>query len=397
MNTPEIISLTQKYIMNTYGRHPIAFVRGEGCYLWDAEGKKYLDFLTGIAVDGLGHCHPAFVKAISEQANQIVHTSNLFYIQAQAEIGQLLCDHSFADKVFFCNSGAEANEAAVKLARVYQKKKKGDGCFEIITMQNSFHGRTLAMIAATGQEKVKKGFEPLPEGFSHVPFDDLHFLEKAMNDKTCAVMVEPIQGEGGVRIPSSDYLAGVRQLCQKHQALLIYDEVQTGMGRTGKLFAYEHVKVAPDILTVAKSLGAGFPIGACLASDEVANAFVPGSHASTFGGNFLACAAAKAFLQILLQNHFLENVEEMGKYFLNQLHQLKKKHSFIEEVRGQGLMIGIDLSIPGKAIVEKGLQAGLILNSPQEKTLRILPPLIVKQKEIDEAIQIMDKLFEDFA
>jgi acetylornithine/succinyldiaminopimelate/putrescine aminotransferase len=242
---------------------------------------------------------------------------------------------------------------------------------------------------------VKIGFDPLPQVFTHVPFNDPRALEKAMHDKICAVMVEPIQGEGGVRIPSSDYLEEIHKICQKHHALLIFDEIQTGLGRTGKLFAYEHSGVVPDILTLAKSLGAGFPIGACLATDEVAQAFTPGSHATTFGGNYLACAAAKAFLQTLLQNNFLNHVQEVGKYFLNQLHQLKKKYPVIEEVRGQGLMIGIDLSIPAKPIVEKGLQEGLVLNSPQEKTLRILPPLIVTQKEIDEAIQIMDRVFAE--
>ena len=393
MNNAEIISLSQKYVMNTYPRQPVAFVRGKGAYLWDADGKKYLDFLAGIAVNGLGHSHPAITEAVATQAARLIHTSNLFYNRSQAELAELLCRHSFADKAFFCNSGAEANEAAVKLARIYQKQKKGEGCFEILTMEKSFHGRTLGMIAATGQDKVKIGFEPMLEGFRHIPYDDLSALGAAMNDKTCAVLLEPVQGEGGVRFPASDYLRGVRELCKKHHALLIYDEVQCGMGRTGKMFAYEHSGVAPDIMSLAKSLGAGLPVGACLATDEVARAFQVGSHASTFGGNFLVCEAAKAFLGVLLAEGFLEKVRQSGAYLVERLRGLQKKHAFILGVRGEGLMVGIDLDIPGKPLVEAALEEGLVINAAQEKILRLVPPLIVGNREIDEAIDILDDVF----
>lgn len=379
--------------MKTYARHPIAFVRGKGCYLWDAEGKKYLDFLAGIAVNGLGHSHPVITAAVAEQAAKLIHTSNLFYNSSQAELAALLCKHSFADKVFFCNSGAEANEAAVKLARIYQKGKKGPDCFEILTMEKSFHGRTLGMIAATGQDKVKKGFEPMPEGFRHLPYNNLPALAAAMSDQTCAVLLEPVQGEGGVNYPGSGYLQGVRELCRKHGALLIYDEVQCGMGRTGKLFAYEHSGVAPDIMTLAKSLGAGLPIGACLATDEIAAAFQPGSHASTFGGNFLVCEAAKAFLKVLLEGGTLSHVVKNGAYLVEQLRGLQKKHLFVKEVRGSGLMVGVELEILAKPLVERALEEGLIINAPQEKVLRLVPPLIVGYKEIDQAIDILDDVF----
>ncbi|MCE9624268.1 MAG: acetylornithine transaminase [Deltaproteobacteria bacterium] len=393
MNNQAIIALSEKHVMKTYARQPVAFVRGKGAYLWDADGKKYLDFLAGIAVNGLGHSHPAITAAVANQAARLIHTSNLFYNQSQAELAELLCKNSFADKAFFCNSGAEANEASVKLARIYQKQKKGEGCFEILTMEKSFHGRTLGMIAATGQDKVKKGFEPLPEGFRHIPYDDLPALAAAVNDKTCAVLLEPVQGEGGVRYHSPGYLQGVRELCQKHSALLIYDEVQSGMGRTGRLFAYELSGVAPDIMSLAKSLGAGLPIGACLATDAVAQAFQPGSHASTFGGNFLVCEAAKAFMGILLSNGFLEQVRKNGACLVESLRGLQKKHPFIKEVRGEGLMIGIELEIPGRPLVEAALAEGLVINAAQEKILRLVPPLIIGKREIDEAIEILDDVF----
>jgi len=395
MNNSQIIALSDRYVMKTYARHPVAFVRGKGAYLWDADGKKYLDFLAGIAVNGLGHSHPAIVEAVSSQAAKLIHTSNLFYNQSQAELAEMLCKNSFAERAFFCNSGAEANEASVKLARIYQKHKKGEGCYEILTMEKSFHGRTLGMIAATGQDKVKKGFEPLPEGFRHLPFDDLDALAAAMNDKTCAVFLEPVQGEGGVRYPSPGYLSGVRELCKKHKALLIYDEVQCGMGRTGTLFAYQHYGIEPDIMSLAKSLGAGLPIGACLATEEVAAAFQPGTHASTFGGNFLVCEAAKAFLKVLLEDGFLEKVRQSGAYLVEKLRGLQKKYPFVQEVRGEGLMIGVQIEIPGKPLVDAALNEGLVINAAQEKVLRLVPPLIVGTKEIDEAVDILDDVFAE--
>ena len=395
MNNQEIINLTNEYVMNTYKRFPIAFIKGEGCYLWDADGKKYLDFLAGIAVNGLGHSHPAIVETVSKQAATLVHTSNLFHVSSQAELAQTLCENSFADKVFFSNSGAEANETAVKLARRWGKINHGEDCYEVVSVEKSFHGRTLAMVAATGQEKVQKGFEPLPAGFRQVPFDDLAAMAAAITPKTCAVLIEPVLGEGGVLFPSSGYLEGLRKLCDENKALLIFDEVQSGLGRTGTLFAYEHSGVLPDCLTLAKALGTGLPIGACLATDSVAGAFVPGNHASTFGGNFLVCEAAKKFLEILQGDGFLAHVNEVGAYFLEKLNELKGRFSIIEAVRGEGLMLGADLSIPGAGVVQAALEKGLIINSAQEKTLRFVPPLILSRAEVDEGMKILTEVFAE--
>jgi predicted acetylornithine/succinylornithine family transaminase len=395
MNTQEIINLTQQYVMPTYKRLPVAFVRGEGCYLYDAEGKRYLDWLAGIAVNGLGHGHPKIAQILAAQAAKLVHTSNLFYVQSQAELARALCESSFADQVFFCNSGAEANETAVKLARKFQKKQKGPNAFEIIAMEQSFHGRTIGMISATGQEKIKRGFEPLLPGFRHVPFDDLPALRAAISPKTCAVLLEPVQGEGGVRFPGETYLRDVRKLCRENGALLILDEVQTGLGRTGKLFAYQHFGIEPDIMTLAKSLGTGLPIGACLATKNAASAFEPGDHASTFGGNFLVCEVAKAFVEILLKEGLLERIEKVGKHFLARLQELKKKFPVIQEVRGRGLMLGAALSTPGAPLVLEGLKRGLILNCTQDTVLRFVPPLIITEKEIDEGIGILEGILAD--
>lgn len=395
MDTKAIIALSQQYVMDTYKRYPVAFVRGEGCYLYDAEGKRYLDLLAGIAVNGLGHGNPKIAAVVAEQAAKLIHTSNLFYVQSQAELAQKLCEHSFAGKAFFCNSGAEANEAAVKLARKHQKKAKGPDCFSIVAMEKSFHGRTLGMISATGQDKIKKGFEPLLPGFTHVPFNDLPALRAAVTPQTCAVLVEPVQGEGGVSFPTENYLRDVKALCEENGALLILDEVQTGLGRTGKLFAYQHSGVEPDILTVAKSLGTGLPIGACLATDAVAATFEPGDHASTFGGNFLVCEAAKAYLDILLQPGFLEGVNRVGNYFLEGLRTLQKKHPVIREVRGKGLMLGATLSVPGAPVVLEGLKRGLILNCTQDTVLRFVPPLILSEKEADEGLAVLDGILGD--
>lgn len=379
--------------MNTYGRLPVAFVRGSGCYLWDAEGKKYLDMLSGIAVNALGHSHPAIVEVVTKQVATLVHTSNLYHVGPQAELAQQLCENSFADKVFFSNSGAEANETAIKLARIHAKKFGRSEAFEIITIEKSFHGRTLATIAATGQAKVKQGFEPVPAGFSHVPLNDLNAAAGAISERTCAIMVEPVLGEGGVLFPQAGYLKGLRELCDQHQILLIFDEIQTGLGRTGKFFAYEHSGVIPDVLTLAKALGAGLPIGACLAKDSVAQAFGPGTHASTFGGNFLVCEAAKKFLEILASPNFLSDANAVGEYFLNQLELLKGKYSVIKEVRGKGMMLGVDLSISAQDLVKKALGLGLLINAPQAQTLRFLPPLILTKSQVDEAILLLSEVF----
>jgi predicted acetylornithine/succinylornithine family transaminase len=392
MTTEETIKLSQHYVMDTYARFPVCFVRGAGCYLWDAEGKKYLDWVGGIAVNALGHAHPAIVETLSRQAATLMHTSNLFFNAEQARLAQRLCELSFADKAFFCNSGAEANEAACKLARRWGKETHGEDCYEIITLQGSFHGRTLAMVAATGQEKVQKGFAPLPEGFRQVPFGDLAALEQVIDKKTCAVMVEPILGEGGVLLHPEGFLKAVKKLCQDRGILLIFDEIQTGMGRTGTVFAYEQTGVIPDIMTLAKALGAGFPIGACLATDAVAKCFHPGQHASTFGGNQLASAVAIRFLQIISDPNFLETVRDTGNFFEEQLKALQGRKGKIQAIRRKGLMVGVDLSVPAKPLVEAGLKEGLILNSPRENTLRFVPPLILKKKQVEEGIEILEDL-----
>jgi acetylornithine/N-succinyldiaminopimelate aminotransferase len=394
MNEKKIMALADENIMNTYRRVPIALVKGEGAKLWDASGKEYLDFVAGIAVCNLGHSHPNVVKAIRKQVKNLTHVSNLYYTQPQAEVAALLTKHSFADKVFFCNSGAEANEAAIKLARKYAHENLGADKFELITMKDSFHGRTMATITATGQEKFQFGFTPLLDGFRYVPFNDPAALEAAITPKTCGIMLEPIQGEGGVIIPDPQYLARVREICNRHKILMIVDEVQTGIGRTGKLFAYEYSGIQPDIMTLAKALGNGFPVGAMLATDQVARAFTPGNHASTFGGNLLAMAAAKATLQTILEEGVLEHCQQAGSYFLTKLQALKAKHSFISGVRGKGLMLACALTIEGADIVKTCQERGLLINCTGGKTLRFVPPLIVPQKDIDMAVSILDVVLE---
>jgi predicted acetylornithine/succinylornithine family transaminase len=380
--------------MHTYKRFPVVIVKGLAQKVWDVNGKEYLDFAAGIAVCNLGHSHPNVIAAVKEQLEKLTHISNLYYIEPQAQLAHLLVENSFADKVFFCNSGAEANEAAIKLARKYAHENLGGDKFELITMKDSFHGRTMATITATGQEKFQFGFTPLLEGFTYVPFNDLQALEAAISEKTCGIMVEPIQGEGGVNIPDAQYLSSVREICDRHGIMLIVDEVQTGIGRTGKLFAYEHSGIKPDIMTLAKALGNGFPVGAMMATDKIAQAFTPGNHASTFGGNPLAMAAAKATLKTILQEGVLENCQKMGDYFLSQLKKLQQKHKIINEVRGKGLMLAAVLSIEAGDIVDKCLQKGLLINSTGGKTLRFVPPLIITKQDVDHAINILDEAME---
>ena len=394
MTEKEIMLLADKNIMNTYKRFPVAMVRGLGAKLWDANGREYLDLVAGIAVCNLGHCHPNVVAAIKEQADSLMHVSNLYYTEPQAQLARLLVENSFADKVFFCNSGAEANEAAIKLARKYAHENMGPDKFELITMKDSFHGRTMATITATGQEKFQFGFTPLLEGFSYAPFNDLKALEAAITVKTCGIMLEPIQGEGGVIIPDAEYLAGVRDICDRHGILLIIDEVQTGMGRTGKLFAYEYSKIKPDIMTLAKALGNGFPVGAMLSTNEIAKAFAPGNHASTFGGNPLAMAAGTATVKTMLQDGFIAKSCETGDYFLSQLKKLQQKHQIITEIRGRGLMLACGLSIEGSDIVSDCMKRGLLINCTGGKTLRFVPPLIITTQEVDQAIAILDAVME---
>jgi acetylornithine/N-succinyldiaminopimelate aminotransferase len=389
MNSEQWIAKADKYIMKTYGRYPLVPVRGEGCRLWDADGREYLDFLAGVAVNNLGHCHPRVVAALQKQAGELIHCSNYYHIPSQIELAELLCSHSFADRAFFCNSGAEANEAAIKLARKYSREKFGADRFEIITALASFHGRTMATVSATGQEKVQKFFDPLLHGFRHVPFDDAAALKRAVSPNTCAVMLEPIQGEGGVVVPSAEYFRQVRDICDEHNLLLIFDEVQVGMGRTGKLFAHEHFGVTPDIMTLAKALAGGAPIGAMLAREEIAESFGPGTHGSTFGGNPLVTAAAVAAVRVILEEGILNHTEEMGEYLVGELEGLKGKFPFITDVRGIGLMIGMELSVPAGDIVKKGLERGLLLNVAQDRVLRFVPPLIVTKAEVDEMIGIL--------
>jgi predicted acetylornithine/succinylornithine family transaminase len=394
MKEKEIMALADENIMNTYKRFPIVLVKGSGVKVWDVNGKEYLDFVAGIAVCNLGHSHPQVIAVVKEQLENLTHVSNLYYTEPQAQLARLLVENSFADKVFFCNSGAEANEAAIKLARKYAHENMGPDKFELITMKDSFHGRTMATITATGQEKFQFGFTPLLEGFTYVPFNDLQALEARISNKTCGIMVEPIQGEGGVNIPDDNYLAEVREICDRHGILLIVDEVQTGMGRTGKLFAYEHSGIKPDIMTLAKALGNGFPIGAMLATNKIAKAFVPGNHASTFGGSPLAMAAANATVKTMLQEGILEHCREMGDYFLLQLKNLQQKHKIIKEVRGKGLMLAAQLNIESGDIVNECLQRGLLINSAGSKTLRFVPPLIITTRDIDQATKVLDEVME---
>ena len=392
MNNLEIAALTDKYVARTYARIPIALVRGKGTRVWDADGKEYLDFLAGIAVNSLGHCHPAILRAIRQQSKRLLHASNLYHILPQSELARELCHHSFAERVFFCNSGAEANEAAIKLVRRYGLEKLG-GRYEILSTHNSFHGRTLATLTATGQEKIRAGYDPLPSGFRQVPYNDLAAIEEAIDEKkTAAVLVEPIQAEGGVNVPDEAYMRGLRELCDERSILLVFDEVQTGMGRTGTLFGYEHFAIKPDIMTLAKALGGGLPLGAMLAREEIATSFGPGSHASTFGGNPVACSAGLVVMQTLLGGA-LENCLKMGNYFVRGLEALQKRFSFIREVRGKGLMIGMELEIEGSKIADSCMQEGLLLNCTAYKVLRFAPPLTVKKNEIERGLDILEKVF----
>ena len=362
--------------------------------LSDAEGRTYTDFVAGIAVCNLGHAHEGIARAVADQARRLVHVSNLYYTEPQSELAEWLVEHSFADRVFFCNSGAEANEAAIKLARKYFKDRGAPERFRIITMEGSFHGRTMATLSATGQEKIRKGFEPLLDGFDIVAFNDLEAVQVAVTGQTCAVMLEPIQGEGGVLCPSQGYLEGLRKLCDKEGLLLIFDEVQTGMGRTGSLFAYEHFDMTPDIMCLAKALANGLPMGAMLAKEEVAKAFTPGSHASTFGGTPLVAAAALTAAKVLLDEGVIENCQKVGKYFKDRLQSLKLKYAFVREVRGEGLLIGLDLTCDGKTVVAACMEKGFLINCTQDHILRFIPPLIIKEEQIDSLIACLDAVFE---
>ena len=390
MDTKTLFEWSDRYHVPTYSRAPICLVRGEGVRVWDSEGREYLDFTAGIAVVALGHCHPRVTGAIREAAGTLIHVSNLFYTAPQTHLARLLCENSFGDRVFFCNSGAEANEAAIKLARRYSREHFASDRYEIIAMQNSFHGRTLATLTATGQEKYRHGFEPLMPGFKHVPFNDLRAVERALDNRTAAVLVEPIQGEGGVNVPDDGYLPGLRKLCDEAGALLILDEVQTGMGRTGTLWAYQHWGVEPDIMTLAKALANGVPIGAMIARDPVARVLTAGTHATTFGGTPFVTSVALATLTTLLEEKLPERAARLGRHLTNGLAALEAKHSFIQAVRGKGLLIGIQLTRPAAPIVAACREAGLLILTAGDAVLRLAPPLIVDEGTCDRALGILD-------
>ena len=398
MTVNDILEEAKKYIMNTYKRLPLLIVKGRGNRIYDRDGREYIDFVSGLAVNNLGHCNPRVTVAFQKQAQRLVHTSNLFYTEPQINLARLLVENSFADKVFFCNSGAEANEAAIKLVRKYSNDK-GNGRYEIITAYNSFHGRTMATITATGQERVHKGFEPLVTGFSYVPYNDADAVEKAITDKTAAILVEPIQGEGGVNVPDEDYLKRLRKICDANGILLVLDEVQTGIGRTGKLFAYQHSGIEPDIMTLAKGLGNGLPIGAMLAKDPIAQAFTPGTHASTFGGTPLVCSAAIEVIKTLTEDEMLlDNCRRMGKYLTEELNSLKEKYpQIISNVRGKGLLIGMELSIKGDDIVQECIKKGVVITCTMERVLSFLPPLDINPVDIDALIDILSEVFPSIA
>ncbi len=405
MISQEVIEKENKYIMNTYSRFPVAFVKGQGVHLWDSEGKQYLDFVSGLGAINVGHSHPQVVKAVQEQVAKLVHVSNLFYILPQSELAEKLCSISFGDKCFFANSGAESNEAAIKLSRKYARTHRApknlrrpeisgepDAIYpyEILTTLKGFHGRTLATLAATGQPEKQKYFLPMPEGFGYVPYNDLEAVESNISSKTCAIMVEVIQGEGGVNVASNDYLIGLRKICDKNDLLLIIDEVQTGLGRTGNLFAYEYSGIKPDIITLAKGLGSGFPIGVMIASGKLSDVFTQGDHATTFGGNPLACAAGLATLRVLEEENLVENCRDMGIYFSEKLEELKSENDSVEEVRGRGLLLGMELTkARARNITKRCLEKGLVINCIGDNVLRFLPPLIITKDEIDKGLGIL--------
>lgn len=391
MKNRDVENLYQEFVLPTYRQIPVCLVKGKGSFVWDIEGRKYLDFFPGWAVSGLGHCHPVVMHALKEQYRKILHVPNNFYNLQQAKLAKEIIKKSFAGKVFFCNSGAEGIEAAIKFARKFGSET---GRYEIITMKQSFHGRTLAAVTATGQSKYHEGFNPLPAGFQYAELNDFEGLKKLVNEKTVAIIVEPIQGEGGIRVCDKLYIQNLKKFCDEKNMLLIFDEVQTGMGRTGKWFAYQHYGIEPDLMVLAKALGGGIPIGALVVNKKIKKeVLTPGTHASTFGGNPIAASAALGVFKAIESERLLQNTVEMGKYLLGRLEELKGKYSFIREIRGMGVMLGVELSIPGAKIFERCLEEGLIINCTQDKVLRIVPAMTVSKKLIDQAIRILDKVF----
>ena len=382
--------LEHKYLMHTVERTPVTLVRGEGARVWDEDGREYLDFVGGWAVNSLGHCHPVVAEAVAEQVHSLIQTSNQFYTIPQIRLAELLVQNSCLDKVFFCHSGAEANEGAAKLARRYGKLHL-NGAYEIITTMSSFHGRTLAMVAATAQPKFQQPYIPLPTGFINIEYNDIEAIKAATTNQTCAVMLEPVQGEGGVNLPSDNYLSAVRAWCDQAGILLILDEIQTGLGRVGTLFAYEQYGIEPDIMTLAKGLASGIPIGAILAKEWVA-VFTPGEHGSTFGGNPLACAAGYATLKFIIDSDISGNARKVGQYLIAGLESLRQKFQFIIDVRGRGLLVAIEFSRDiAQSVVMACVERGLLVNQLKPNALRFIPPLIIGNEEVDEAIGILDK------
>ena len=386
MNTEKIIALDKDYVMQTYGRQPLALKKGKGAVVWDVEGVPYIDCVAGIAVNNVGHAHPRVAEAISKQAHKLIHTSNIYYTEEQVRLAKQLVEISPHQKAFFCNSGAEANEGAIKLARKFTGK--GD----IIAMENSFHGRTITTITATGQHKYKKGFGPLPPGFNHVPYGDLEAVGDAITEKTAAVLVEPVQGEGGIIIPPQGYLDELKKICHENDVLLIFDEVQTGFGRTGEMFASQTFKVTPDITTLAKAIAGGFPMGAILASAEVGSAFEPGDHAATFGGGPLACAAGLASIQTIQEEGLVVKSRENGIYFQNELKELFQEHGRVEDVRGVGLMLGIEMDMPCTQMVDTMRHQGVLVNCTAENVLRLVPPLVITREQLDNVTNHLDEV-----
>jgi len=386
MNTQEIIEMDSKYVMQTYGRHKIALVKGKDTTVWDADGNSYIDCVAGIAVNNVGHANPKVGEAICNQVKKLIHTSNLYYTEEQVTLAKLLIGVSPHQKAFFCNSGAEANEGAIKLAR----KHSGKG--EIITMINSFHGRTITTITATGQPKYQKGFEPLTPGFKYVPYGDIEAVKETIGPNTAAVLVEPVQGESGVIVPPKDYLKQLKEVCEDSNVLLIFDEVQTGFGRTGEMFASQTFGVTPDITSLAKAIAGGFPMGAVLANNNVAESFVPGDHAATFGGNPLGCAAAKASINYILDEKLLDKSKQNGSYFIEKMKELQNNHDLIKEVRGMGLMIGVEMKTECGYMIDELFKEGIIVNCASGNVLRFVPPLTISKEQIDTVTVALNKV-----
>ncbi|MCX5695088.1 MAG: aspartate aminotransferase family protein [Candidatus Omnitrophica bacterium] len=405
MKLEEVFASYKENIMPTYTKMPLVFVKGKGSKLWDIHNKVYLDFFPGWGVCNLGHCHPKVMQAVRDQISKLIFIPNNYYHIPQAKLAKEMVYWSYPAKVFFCNSGAEANEGAIKFVRKFgssselsadgeQRRATGQGRYEIITFENSFHGRTLATVTATGQKKYQEGFSPLPEGFKTVKFNDIEVLKQAVSDKTIAIMLELVQGEGGINVASKDFVLALRKLCAEKKLLLIVDEVQTGMGRTGKLFAYQHYGMTPDIMTLAKSLGGGLPIGAMVVKKEIADTLGPGMHASTFGGGPVIARAALAVFKAIQKEKMLKNANLMGEYLFTKLNALKEKHTIIKEIRGLGLMVGVELNIAGKNIIEKCIEKGLLINCTHENVLRLMPALNVTKKDIDKAMGILKSVLE---